>query len=434
MGNFKDECSPTSETYNLGKRFIYGKFSMKVLMLTGVFSPCPQSASQRVSSFAQVLSSEGFEVVVVTTNRCIKKVKEIPSNGDILVYDLRCPRLLRSISSLILNPIVFLLYFLISVIITVREKVDVVFASVPNGETAIAGFFVSKLFRSFLVVDMRDLYPPPPIELPFLDLHTPSKLNDFFIGFFSFLYRNSSRVTCVDENIRQKIIASGVVSENTLVVPNGADTVVYTPLTPRERERTRIRNGLPVEKFIFVYAGSLIWYYPIDQVILGLRKLSTKRSDFRLLIISPMNYSSQEELAKKLGLESCVEFRGPLSVNETAEILSACDVGIVVYRGESYFGTMYGSKIFSYMSCGLPILASGPPGSVIDTIIRKYRIGFFIGEPDEKHFERGFSYFLNDIEKAKNIGMDTRKVVENFYDRRKLGLKLAKMITEMCER
>jgi len=406
---------------------------MKVLMLTGVFSPCPQSASQRVSSFAQVLSSEGFEVVVVTANRCIKKMKEIPSKEDISIYNLKCPRFLLSVSNLIINPVLFLLYFFMSVIIAARKGIDAILVSVPNGETAIAGFFLSKLFRSFLVVDMRDLYPPPRIELPFLDLHTPSKLNDLLIGFFSFLYRNSSRVTCVDENIRQKIIASGVASENTLVVPNGADTVVYVPLSPRERERVRTRNGLPVDKFIFVYAGSLIWYYPVDKVILGLRKLSVRRSDLRLLIISPMNYSSQKELVKRLGLENFVEFRGPLSVNKAAEILSACDVGIVVYRGENYFRTMYGSKIFSYMSCGLPILASGPPGGVTDTIIRKYKVGFFVGKPDEKNFKRGFSFFLDNKGKAKNMGANARKAVENFYDRRKLGLKLAALIAEACK-
>jgi len=123
-----------------------------------------------------VLSSKGFEVVVVTANRCVKKIEEIPSIENISVYNLRCPRLLLSVSSLIVNPVIFLQYLFISVIIAVRKRVDVVFVSVPNGETAIAGFLVSKLFRTFLIVDMRDLYPSPPIELPFLNLHAPEKL------------------------------------------------------------------------------------------------------------------------------------------------------------------------------------------------------------------------------------------------------------------
>lgn len=406
---------------------------MRVLMLTNAFHPCPQSASQRVSSFAQVLCSEGFEVVVVTVNRCIKKIGEAPSDRGITVYDLKCPRFLLSISNLIINPVILLLFFFLSAVIAIEKRVDVVFASVPNGETAITGFLLSKLFRNSLVVDIRDLYPSPPVELPFLNLHTPSKLNDLLTYFFTFLYRNSSKLTCVDENIKQKVITCGVVSEDILIIPNGADTSVYMPCGPRERERIRKRNGLPLEEFIFVYAGSLIWYYPVDNAILGLRRLFPTRSDFRFLIISPMNYAPQEELAEKLGLKNYVEFKGPLSISRTAEILSACDVGIVVYRGEEYFKTMYGSKIFSYMACGLPILASGPQGSVIDNIIRRYKAGFFIGNPDEKNFEEGFSFFLNNTRDAKNMGANAQKAVECFYDRRKLGLKLTALIAEMCK-
>lgn len=408
---------------------------MKVLMLVDPFHPCPQSSSQRLHSFAQSLSLKGLKVTVIAGYRCLRKMESPPlTKEDLTVYDLKCPYFLLSLSSITINPFLFLLYFFFSTIILLKERANIVFASVPNGETAIAGFFVSKIFKIPLVIDMRDLYPfPSAREI----IHAPISplMNSFLIRFFQFLYKNNSGIiVCVYKCIKRELVAAGVLAEKIFVVTNGADTSIYRPCSSKRREVIRSKYGLPLDELIFVYAGTLTSYYPTHDVIRGFSKIYQRKKNLKLLIISFKNYDRYMRIVEELKLENAVKFMGPLPVVETAEILSACDVGIVPYLAKDFLKDMSGAKIFSYMSCGLPVLASGSPGGLIEDLVRECRTGFFVGKPSGNSFARGFSFFLNNRSDMKTMGENARKLVKERYDRRKLGSNLASLLHELCQR
>jgi len=164
------------------------------------------------------------------------------------------------------------------------------------------------------------------------------------------------------------------------------------------------------------------------EAIAGLKALSSGVNNLQLLIISYTDSTAHKNLAKNLGLEENVRFMGPLSISETAQILSSCDVGIVAYGSEDYWKGTYGSKIFSYMSCGLPVLASGPPDSVIGRLIREHDVGFFVGNPSEKSFAGGFSFFLVNRSELEGMRKRSVEIVKKFYDRNVLGLKLVALL------
>ncbi len=409
------------------------KLQVKVLMLTGGFSPCPQSSSQRFSSFADALLSRGARVIVGTPTRCLDKIKTPLQDKGVLVYDFDCPRLLLSFSNVVINPVILLQYFFLSLILAAQKKVNVIFASVPNGETAIAGFFIAKLFQFPLIIDIRDVYPPSSVEFSYLYLHVPSRVNDYLTSFFLFLYRNADKVVCAYTKIEHDLRKSGVSPKKTFFIPNGADTSIYTPCNTRKRETIRSKYGLSMNKIIFVYTGALSVFYAVANVIKAANNLLQKRDDFQLLVISYMSYNHLEKMAKRMGIEGNVKFLGPLPVRETAEIISACDVGVVPNPGDYFYKDFSGSKIFSYMSCGLPILVSGGSGGFNENLLRENRIGFFVGDPYEKNFERGFMDFLRAFDKTKITGMrkNARKIVEKSFDRKKLGLKLTSLIFEL---
>ena len=368
-------------------------------------------------------------MVVLASTRCIKRYGS-PPKKNILIYDFKSPPVFLSISAVITNPILLLHHFLTSIVLILltRKKFDVVLASVPTGEAAIAAFLISRMFRVHLVVDVRDLYPVPESEFPFLKVHPPTSLNKFSKKIFSIIYKFSDKIVCVDANIKQKLIEWGVAEEAVSIIPNGADASVYQPSNLQNRREIRLRNGLSEEKFIFVYAGALVEWYPLIDMLKGLKRFLKERSDFQLLIVTFTNYDAYLKQVEKLALGNVVKFMGPLSVNDTAKVLSACDVGIVVYGGEDYFKTMYGGKIFSYMASGLPVLALGPEGSVISDLLSAYKTGVFVGEPSEENFARGILFFLNNKKEAEVMGRNARETVEKFYDRRKLGLKLVSLI------
>jgi len=399
---------------------------MKAMILTHGFDPCPQSASQRVSSFSQAMVRGGFEVTVITASRCSRKrIKDSPSEFP-AVYDFRCPRFFISMCNLIANPFMVLLFFFMGGLLVLRRKVDMLLASVPYGEVAIAGFFLSKMFKIPLVIDMRDLYPSSP-ELSLAYIGLPKRISRFVIRFFLIIYKSSCKIICVDSYIKEKLEGRGIASANIFIVPNGADISVYKPRDTKERERIRSRYGLPLDRIIFVYAGSLTRYYRVMEAIKGLKTLS-ETGNLQLLIISYTDSSAYKNLTKDLGLEENVRFMGPLCISETAQILSSCDVGIVAYGGEDSWKGTYGSKIFSYMSCGLPVLASGPSSSVIERLIREHDVGFFVGNPGERSFAKGFSFFLANRREFEGMRKRSVEIVRKFYDRNALGLKLVTLL------
>lgn len=400
---------------------------MKAMILTYVFDPCPQSASQRVSSFFQAMVKSGFDVTVITASRCLRKrTKDSPSEFS-SVYDFSCPRFLISACNLMTNPFMVLLFFFMGILLVSRRKVDMLLASVPYGEVAIAGFFLSKVFKIPLVIDMRDLYPSVP-ELSLANIGLPKRISRFLTRAFLIVYKGSCKIVCVDSYIKEKLERRGIASEKIFVVPNGADISIYKPRDTRERERIRSRYGLPADRIIFVYAGSLTRYYRVMEAITGLKTLSSGADNVQLLIIGYADYAAHKKLTNDLGLEENVRFMGPLCISETAQILSSCDVGIVAYGGEDYWKGTYGSKIFSYMACGLPVLASGPSNSVIERLIQEHDVGFFVGNPSEKNFASGFSFFLANRRELEGMRKRSVEIVRKFYDRNALGLKLVALL------
>lgn len=400
---------------------------MKVIMLTYGFDPCPQSSSQRVSSFAQAMVESGFEVTVITASRCLTRTRSNSPSKIFRVYNLKCPRFIIPLSNLIINPILVLLFCFMAIPLLLKRKVDVLLASVPYGEVAIAGFFLSKVFRFPLVVDMRDMYPPPS-ELSMVYQRLPRRVNEILTSLFLMVYKTSGKIICVDSYIKGRLKALGIAEEKLFVVPNGADVFIHKPCKPNRREQIRLEYGLPLDSVIFVYAGSLTCYYPVIEAIKGVGTRLPEKDKFQLLIISYSGYAFYRGFTSNVGLKDKVKFIGPLSVSQTARVLSACDVGIVAYGSEDYWKGAYGSKIFSYMSCGLPVLASGPSGSVIDLLINEHQVGFFVGSPSAKSFARGFSFFLKNKNMLDDMGKNAVKVVRRLYDRRVLGRELVALL------
>ncbi|UCG45083.1 MAG: glycosyltransferase family 4 protein [Candidatus Bathyarchaeota archaeon] len=406
-----------------------GDSTSKILVLAPIYSPCPHSPAQRFSSFVDALQDEGSEVLVVTCNRCLRHAKTSPLKDKTLIYNFRIPRFLLSSSFVVLNPIILMLYLFMGLAASMRRRFDIVFASVPAGETAVIGLLISRLFRSRLMIDIRDMYPPPPDGLAFL--RTPLRLNNLLIRFFWMIYRNSDMLVCVDADIKSRLLSSGISSSATTIIPNGADSRIYRPSSRSSRQEIRARYGLSPEKLIFVYAGALAWYYPILEVAKGLKEALPKSKNIELLIVSHTDYTREKKLVKELGIEDYIKFMGPLPSTKAAEVTSACDVGLVVYRGEEYWKGMYGSKIFSYMACGLPILASGPTESVIHKLLENHRIGFFVGSPDPVNFRTGLIRFAQSRDDIGSMGKRARTVVEKSYDRRKLALDVASLVEKL---
>jgi len=140
---------------------------------------------------------------------------------------------------------------------------------------------------------MRDLYPPHPHLISRLPAPTPERLNRYLIYLLSLLYKKADKITCADSSIKRELLGLGISANKILVIPNGADASIYKHCkTTEERETIRAQYGLSMDDLIFVYAGSMVKYYPLNVVIEGLKRMTpNKRENIKLLIIGYTDYS-----------------------------------------------------------------------------------------------------------------------------------------------
>ena len=151
----------------------------------------------------------------------------------------------------------------------------------------------------------------------------------------------------------------------------------------------------------FVYAGRLVKYKSIDKVLIALSSLTFNYS-FDIIGEGPEK-DALMSLAKKLGIENKVFFRGKLSREETIRIMNESHVFIMISKGE-VFGLVYLESMSS--SC----LTIGSRGEGIDGVIVDSFNGFLSEAASSE-------CLLEVLQKISEMSFDEiKKIAANGYD------------------
>lgn len=123
-----------------------------------------------------------------------------------------------------------------------------------------------------------------------------------------------------------------------------------------------------------IFVGSLAHFTDLEGLFLS---LSTKNTslDIKLRIVgSGAKESELMVLAKKLGLENTVEFRGWRTRENLAEELAWADIGIVPFKQNELTHCALPHKSIEYLSAGLPVVSTRLDGaeSVLGEITGMY--------------------------------------------------------------
>lgn len=166
----------------------------------------------------------------------------------------------------------------------------------------------------------------------------------------------SGAVLVVSEQLRQLALEYGVAAERVQVVPNGVDPALFD-VAPDVRER--LRNELDAHGCDVVgFVGSLKSWHGTEVLLRAFAKLRKARPDTRLWIVGdgPMRDALQSEVAA-LGLADAVHFAGVVDHARVPQFIAAMDVAVAPYLPADafYFSPI---KIYEYMACGVPVVAS----------------------------------------------------------------------------
>lgn len=172
-----------------------------------------------------------------------------------------------------------------------------------------------------------------------------------------------------------------ILGNNIVVTPNGVDIKHF--------EREDVNNSI-LSKYnlkennkILVYHGSFLWWKGVDDLVKSLHYI--KDLNIKLLLIGGYgkDFDEMKELVRKEELEERVVFTGYLDHGEMIDLLYLSDIGILP-NNKSEEGERYTSpvKLYEYMVCGLPVIASSLPS--IKEIIKEPRNCLFFEPENQK--------------------------------------------------
>ena len=126
-----------------------------------------------------------------------------------------------------------------------------------------------------------------------------------------------------------------------------------------------------------------------------------------------------------------VKYYGIVGNIKAMEIIGSSAAGLVTYLPVPNHMEAQPNKMFEYMSCGTPVIASDFP--LWKDIIEKNGCGLCINPLDDEGIANAIKIILSEHDKAGEMGLNGQNVVQNKYNWETEGLKLKNLYADLLQ-
>lgn len=162
-----------------------------------------------------------------------------------------------------------------------------------------------------------------------------------------------------------------------------------------------------------LYIGGITELRGIKEMTKAIEEVNRKNRA-KLKLAGKFSPTSLEDEMKKETSWSYVDHLGWLSREEIKDLLSTSDVGMVILRPEPRYIVSYPIKLFEYMSAGIPVIASNFP--LWQSIVEGEDCGKCVDPLNIEEIANAITWFIENPEKAKHMGKNGRKAIEEKYN------------------
>ena len=154
-------------------------------------------------------------------------------------------------------------------------------------------------------------------------------------------------------------------AKNVIVIPQGVDTNIMKKL-PNDKELQEKLNINDNDKVV-LYLGSILSHSGMDTILDDMPKILKEIPEFKLLVVGDGPDLDRLKLqSKKLGVDKKIIFTGFVPYKEVPKFCSLADLCINPFRINDMTDRVSPVKIFDFLSCGKPILATPLQGMLYD--------------------------------------------------------------------
>ncbi|WP_043906118.1 glycosyltransferase family 4 protein [Parageobacillus genomosp. 1] len=162
-----------------------------------------------------------------------------------------------------------------------------------------------------------------------------------------------------------------------------------------------------------VYIGGITKLRGIKEMMLAVEKVN-EHTDVKLQLAGKFAPEHLEYEMKQLSAWKYVQHLGWLNRQQIKDCLFNATLGLVLLHPEPRYIVSYPIKLFEYMSAGIPVIASHFP--LWKEIVENCECGKCVNPLDVNEIARTIQWFIDNPEKAKQMGLNGRKAIEEKYN------------------
>jgi colanic acid biosynthesis glycosyl transferase WcaI len=301
-----------------------------------------------------------------------------------------------------------------------RKRYDLVYASSPPLFVGGAALIISCLRRIPLIFEVRDLWPESAVQLGELSHPLAICLATFLE---EVCYRRARHIVVVTQGIYDRLVERGYASTSLTIVPNGANTELYTPQSINQTLRHHL--GIPSDQFVIIYAGLHGLAHGLEIALQAAHQLRDRPDILFLFIGDGPQKAALIQMAREMGLPN-VRFYAAVPESDLPAYIALADVGLDTRRRIGISQGTLPVKMFSYMACARPVILSIDGEAV--KLLDRARAG--VAVPPESPGDLAEAILNLQANPAARVafGRNGRAFVEANFSRQKLACQLEELL------
>lgn len=251
-------------------------------------------------------------------------------------------------------------------------------------------------------------------------LRHPGHFGRIYAGRFMerLAYNSADVCICVTPKIGDYVRDRfGVSGERIRIVPNGVDTDHYRPM---DKSTCRKELGLEVDPIYVGFIGNFLAWQGIDTILSVLPSLMEKHPELKAVMVGHgERFDEYVALAKNLGIVDKVIFTGYVHKDKAPLWINSFDIGVVLKK--PIISGYSPLKLYSYMACGVPVLATDTDGF---EPVRDYNAGILVQYGDNNSLHHALARLILDKNLRLLYGENGRRCAEALFSWRAVAKKI----------
>jgi glycosyltransferase involved in cell wall biosynthesis len=350
---------------------LVGKRAVAVVYSSYPFDPRPRRA-------AEALAKEGASVEVI----CLKETEEEPVHETLNGVDItRVPIKHRrggKLSYLVQYGSFILLSGAILTGRALKRRYDLVHIhNMPD--VLVFSALVPKILGAKVILDLHD--PMPELMMSIYELRGDSYVVRFLKTLEKWSLRFANAGLTVNEACRKIFSARSCPREKITVVMNSPDEGIFQFREPSRLSSSARDTSKP---FVIMYHGSIVERHGLDLAVTALGKIrhSVPNAELRIYGKSTSFLEQVMDSVRNSDLQPAVRYLGPKKLEQIAQAIRECDLGIIPNRRSIFTELNTPTRIFEYLSQGKPVIAPRAPG-ILDYFGPRELVLFELGDADD---------------------------------------------------